>query len=92
MRPSRAISRTSEDSELDRLKARLLRQTLDEVAMIDADGFIRRAANESAALAWDTRVPLLTFPSLFEERARTALARARHQVSVRRRSLKLLSA
>jgi len=92
VRACRVMPRASEDSELEKLKARLLRQTLNNVAIIGADGFIRHAANEAAALAWDTHFPLLVFPALFEEKAHAALAQVRRQAGVRRRSLELLSA
>lgn len=88
--PSRAVSRGAEDSELEKLKVRLLRQTLNESANTDAEGFIQRAADEAAALAWDTHFPLLVFPALFEEKARAAVEQMRRQISVRRRSMELL--
>ena len=53
---------------------------------------LRRAANEAAALAWVTAVPLLVFPALFEEKARTALLQAERQERIRCRSRELLAA
>lgn len=71
---------------------RSVQQALSEIARADADAFIRRAANDAAALAWDTHFPLLFFPTLFEEKARASLAQLRMQASVRRRSLELVPA
>ena len=86
-----ASFRATRETELERLKNRLLRQTLDELTAPEANGFVRRAANDAAALAWDTRFPLLVFPGLFEEKTRTALLQIERQASVRRRSLELLA-
>jgi len=83
--------RALQETELERLKDRLLRETLNDPTVPQANAFVRRAANEAAALAWDTRFPLLVFPSLFEEKTQTALLQARRQASVRRRSLELLA-
>lgn len=86
-----AISRAVEDNELEKLKARLLRPILNDVASIGADELICRAANEAAALAWETRFPLLVFPTLFEEKAHEALVQMQRQLSVRRRSRQFMS-
>ncbi|HYG24961.1 MAG TPA: hypothetical protein VEH04_19500 [Verrucomicrobiae bacterium] len=83
--------RTIQENALERLKNRLLRDTLFELpdARLNAD--VRRAANEAAAVAWETRYPLLVFPALFEEKTRNVLRHAERQVSIRRRSLELLT-
>ena len=86
-----ATFRAIQETELERLKNRLLRQTLDDLTAPEANGFVRRAANDAAALAWDTHFPLLVFPGLFEEKTRTALLQIERQASVRRRSLELLA-
>ena len=86
-----ATFRATQETELERLKSRLLRQTLVELTGPDANGFVRRAANEAAALAWETRVPLLVFPALFEEKTQTALRQIRRQASVRLRSTGLIA-
>lgn len=86
-----ATFRAAQETELERLKNRLLRQTLDELTAPEASGFVRRAANEAAALAWDTRVPLLVFPALFEEKTTVALRQVERQASIRRRSQELLA-
>jgi hypothetical protein len=90
--PARPVTfRAEQETELEQLKNRLLRQTLNELAAIGANVFVRRAANEAAALAWDTRFPLLVFPALFEEKTQNALVQAERQASVRRRSQELLA-
>ena len=51
---------------------------------------LRRAANEAAALAWETVIPLLVFPVLFEEKIEAALRHAARQACIRESSLELL--
>lgn len=87
-----ATFRATQETELERLKNRLLAQTLNELTAPEANGFVRRAANEAAALAWSTHFPLLLFPALFEEKIKTALHQAKKQATVRRRSLELFAA
>jgi hypothetical protein len=82
--------RAFQETGLERLKNRLLREFLYETVPA-VNGYVRRAANEAAALAWATPYPLLMFPALFEEKAGAALLQAERQESVRRRSLDLLS-
>ena len=84
--PFRAI----EETELERLKNRLLLRTLNELEAPGFNPFVRRAANEAAALAWVTPYPLLTFPALFEEKTEAALLYAKRQESVRERSPELV--
>ena len=84
--PFRAI----EETELERLKNRLLLRTLAELGEPGVNTFVRRAANEAAALAWVTLYPLLTFPGLFEEKTAAALLYAKRQESVRERSPELV--
>jgi hypothetical protein len=86
-----AVFRAAQDNELEQLKGRLLWQALNELPTPEANGFVRRAANEAAALAWDTRVPLLVFPGLFQEKTTAALLQVERQASVRRRSRELLA-
>lgn len=83
--------RATQETELERLKNRLLLATLEE-ADPDNNVYLRRAANEAAALAWVTPYPLLVFPTLFAEKTDAALLQAARQVSIRRRSLELLAA
>ena len=86
-----ATFRAAQETELERLKNRLLRQTLDELTAPEANGFVRQAANEAAALAWDTRFPLLVFPGLFEEKTATALRQVERQENILRRSQELFA-
>jgi hypothetical protein len=85
--PFRAVQET----EFERLKNRLLREFLNESPEPGLNGYLRRAANEAAALAWVTPFPLLVFPALFGEKAETAMLQAERQASVRQRSLELLA-
>ena len=84
--------RATQDTSLERLKKRLLARWLNELTEPEINAYVRRAANEAAALAWVTPYPLLVFPALFEEKALTATLQAKRQVSVRQRSLQLLAA
>jgi len=82
--------RVTQETGLERLKNRLLREFLYEAGP-EFNGYVRRAANEAAALAWVTPYPLLVFPALFEEKAEAARLQGERQKSVRRRSLELLT-
>jgi hypothetical protein len=82
--------RATQTTELERLKERLLLQLLKQTGAPEQNVLLRRAANEAAALAWATLYPLLFFPTLLEEKARTALTQAQKQERVRRNSLTLL--
>ncbi len=86
-----AAFRAAQETQLEGLKDRLLRQALDDLTQPQANGFVRRAANEAAALAWDTRFPLLVFPGLFQEKTAAVLLQVERQASVRRRSRELLA-
>lgn len=85
--PFRAV----QEAELERLKGQLLQERLDDVWEPERNAWVRRAANEAAALAWVTRYPLLVFPALFEEKAEAALLHADRQDRVRLRSRELLA-
>jgi hypothetical protein len=82
--------RGTQETELDHLKARLLRQLLADTADEELYAPLRRAANEAAALAWFTPFPLLFFPVLLEEKARAAVRHGARQRYVRDRSENLL--
>lgn len=86
-----ATFRATQETELERLKNRLLLASLEETDP-ENNADLRRAANDAAALAWVTPYPLLVFPTLFEEKTETALFQAARQASIRRRSLELLAA
>ncbi len=79
------------ETELDRFKARLLRQWLEQAPDRQLYAPLRRAANEAAALAWFTPFPLLFVPALLEEKARAALRQGAKQRRVRNRSETLLN-
>jgi hypothetical protein len=80
-----------EESELERLKNRLLRQALAQVDSTELAAPLRRAANEAAALAWLEAHPLFVFPSLFEEKVAAAKRRNHKQRMIRARSSELLA-
>ncbi len=60
------------ETELERLKDRLLQRLVQEAERPDLDRRLRRAARQAAALARETAYPLLVFPALFEELAQSA--------------------
>ena len=68
--------RSAHETLFERLKLRLLTQSLAERPDPDFNTPLRRAANEAASLAWATPFPMLFFPVLFEEIAEDA---ARHE-------------
>jgi hypothetical protein len=82
--------RGTQESELERLKDRLLREWLQQTTDEQLYAPLRRAANEAAALAWFTPFPLLFFPGLLEEKARAALGQGARQRCIRVRSEGLL--
>lgn len=84
--------RALQESELERLKDRLLREQLARTTDPGLNPPLRRAANEAAALAWTTNVPLLVFPTLFEEKVRRALFQVARQEWILERSRTLLAA
>jgi len=91
VRPEPAIPfRGTHDSGLERLKERLLGEYLHALTEPRFNAYVRRAANEAAALAWVTPYPLLVFPGLFEERTLGLLRQAARQDDVRRRSRELM--
>jgi hypothetical protein len=74
--------RATQETEFERLKNRLLTETLLATARPELNAAIRRAANEAAALAWVTFYPLLVFPTLFEEKLRHAVRHAERQAHI----------
>jgi hypothetical protein len=75
--PFRAVQET----EFERLKAKLLAEQLFE-ATPELKAPLRRAANDAAALAWATVFPLLVFPALFAEKTEAAVLRAERQARI----------
>lgn len=83
VRPAPATPfRANLETEFERLKNRLLNQQFETVEQPGLNALLRRAANEAAALAWVTFYPLLVFPELFEEKARTAVQQAARQARI----------
>ena len=74
--------RATQETELERLKNRLLATQLARVTEPELNAPLRHAANEAAALAWATVYPLLVFPVLFEEKTRAAVRHARRQACI----------
>ena len=71
------------EAAFEELKKQLLREQLEDLADPGLNSQLRGAANEAAALAWDTSFPLLLFPALFQEKAAATLIDAKGQKSVR---------
>jgi hypothetical protein len=84
--------RATQETEFERLKNRLLTETLLATARPELNAAIRRAANEAGALAWVTFYPLLVFPELFEEKLAHALRHAERQAHVFAKSPELIAA
>lgn len=87
-----ALSRAYQETELEHLKNRLLRESLDASGETELNTRLRSVAHEAAAMAWTTNIPLLVFPALLEEKIRKALLQADRQELIRERSRKLLAA
>ncbi len=85
--PFRAV----QENQFEELKRQLLKQRLEESWEPELNSQLRRAANEAAALAWVTSYPLLVFPTLFEEKAETAVRVFERQAQVLQRSRELLA-
>ena len=83
--------RAIHEKEFERLKARLLGSRQRE-AGTKWEAPLRDAANEAAAIAWTTPVPLLAFPVLFEEKAAAAVLQNRRQARILKKSRELLAA
>jgi hypothetical protein len=84
--PFRAVLQT----EFEELKNRLLAEQLTG-AVPELNVPLRRAANEAAAVAWATVIPLLAFPALFEEKAAAAARQAARQARILNNSRDLVA-
>jgi hypothetical protein len=84
--------RANLESEFERLKNRLLAETLDQAERPELNVPLRRAANDAAALAWVTFYPLLIFPVLFEEKSRAAVRQAAKQARIYARHREIIAA
>jgi hypothetical protein len=78
------------ENDLERLKNRLLRDTINDGAAASLHAPLRRAANEAAAIAWLEPFPLLVFPTLFTEKVSASLRQAVRQEDIRNRSAAFL--
>jgi hypothetical protein len=79
--------RGTAETELDRLKDRLLREWLNAATDPTLYAPLRRASNEATALAWATPYPLLFLPELFREKAEAARRYTRKQATLIKRCL-----
>jgi hypothetical protein len=79
------------EKELERLKARLLRQLLEAAEEPELNAALERAANEAASAAWFTPFPLLFFPTLLEEKAAGARRQEERRREIRERTRGLLA-
>jgi hypothetical protein len=86
-----AAFRAAQETEFERLKNQLLAEQLAGAPALELNPPLRRAANEAAALAWDTIFPLLVFPVLFEEKTAAALRQAERQARIYAGSRELLA-
>src|SRR5687767_2998193 len=82
--------RGTQETELERLKAKLLGGLLGSADAGLLPAAYRRAANDAAAVAWTTSFPLLVFPELLEEKVREARQRQQHQQAVLARSRRIM--
>ena len=74
--------RGTHETDLERLKNRLLRELIASAPTPDLYAPLRRAGNEAAALAWGTSFPLLVLPELLREKAEEARQYTRKQASL----------
>ena len=72
--------------QLEQLKQRLLEPILNSVESRALAQELRAVANEAAALAWFTVCPLLVFPTLLEEKVRSAVQWHERQENIRLRA------
>jgi hypothetical protein len=79
------------ETELDRLKDRLLATELARTTNLETNVLLRRAANDAVALVWLLPYPLLLLPTLFAEKALAARRAAGRQALIRERSSELLA-
>ena len=83
--------RASQETELERLKNRLLQELLRDTPDAELNAPLRRAANDAASLVWATPYPLLLLPALLDEKARAARLQTTHQAHILARSQVLLA-
>ena len=83
--------RGTRETELEQFKNRLLRAALNNAAEAEFYAPLRRAANEAAAIAWNTPFPLLFLPALLEEDISAARRQFERAQNVRARSRRILA-
>ncbi|MGV3774130.1 MAG: hypothetical protein ACO1QB_14615 [Verrucomicrobiales bacterium] len=74
------------------LKAELLETALAETETLSLRSRFKQVANEAAGLAWTTPVPLLVFPTLFQELAGKLRVRETRQSKIASRSQMIMEA
>ncbi len=74
------------ETDLEQLKARLLRELLATAPDPALHAALRRATNDAAALAWLTPFPLLVLPELAREKAESARNYVQRQSSLIQRA------
>ena len=84
--PPAAPFRGMLETDLERLKAELLRDLLAGAPDPALHAPLRRATSDAAALAWTTSFPLLVLPELVREKAESATRYARRQAALLKRS------
>jgi hypothetical protein len=72
--------------EIEQLKNRLVAELLGITPNLAMNRHLVQAANEAAALAWLTPVPLLLLPVLIEEKVKAAQLRLERQKNIQHRS------
>jgi hypothetical protein len=75
----------TQETELERLKDRLLQDLLARAEKAEHYAPLRRATSEAAALAWATPFPLLVLPELVREKAEEARRYTTRQAALRQR-------
>jgi hypothetical protein len=76
---------------LESLKNRLLNERLGAETDMELIGRLRRAADDSASLAWASPFPLLTLPELLAEKALEAERQYERQAAIQTRGRSVLS-
>ncbi len=91
IKPAVAPFRVTQETELEKLKGRLLQEMLAACQEPALNAPLRRAANEAAAIAWMTPFPLLFFPGLLDEKAQQARRQAEKQRQVFARTQRIFA-
>ena len=78
------------EQRFSHLKESLLNEMLAETEMVNLEQRFKLAANEAAGLAWTTQFPLLVFPNLFAELARTERVKESRQARIKAQTELLL--